>query len=362
MQLFCPACQAAFPGTQRCPRCGGLLLMPQEAAEAPATRPKADPVPEPAQPTPVGRVFVGAVLALGLYLGLRKLATGLVLASYPEPDGWWVSFEGLAAVCGGQVLAVIFGAVVAAAGRTGGFVFGGVVGGLCGGLFLGAELLAGAPPQDLVLYVQPAVLVFVGGAAGVFAARIWGAVPVLDMPIPDRNKLSSSRFAIEDTTTSGRPTAWLRVLAGALMMISAVAVAEQARSGAQKYSGGMLKVTSIGQGQFLTWQIAVFGVLAGGATAGAATGAGVRHGLLAGILGGAGVIGLTAAQGEALGPVAYWLSTLSLAGLPPTAPAAIVAAAGGVLLLGFLGGWLGGSLFQPLAPAHMRRRLRAGLD
>ena len=33
MQLFCPTCQAAFPGTQRCPRCGGLLLMPQEAAE-----------------------------------------------------------------------------------------------------------------------------------------------------------------------------------------------------------------------------------------------------------------------------------------------------------------------------------------
>ncbi len=32
MQLFCPACQAAFAGTQRCPQCAGLLLLPHEAA------------------------------------------------------------------------------------------------------------------------------------------------------------------------------------------------------------------------------------------------------------------------------------------------------------------------------------------
>jgi hypothetical protein len=362
MQLFCPACQTAFPGTQRCPRCGGLLLMPQEAAEASAPRAKPAPLPEPIQPTPLARVIVGAVFALGLYLGLRKLATGVVLASRLEPEAWWSSFEGLTAVCGGQVLAVIFGAIVAAAGRTGGFGFGGSVGGLCGGLFLAAELAAGAPPRDLVLYIQPIVLVFVGGIAGVFASRVWGAVPALDLPIPDRHKLSSSRFALEESVSNERPTSWARVLAGAMIMLAAVAVAEQVRTKAQKYSGGMLKVTSVGQGRFLTWQIAVFGVLAGGATAGAATGAGLRHGLLAGALGGAGVLGLTAAQGQPLTPVDYWLSTLSLSELSPGAPAAIVAAVGGVVLLGFLGGWLGGTLFQPLVPEHQRRRLRSGLD
>lgn len=358
MQLFCPACQAAFPGTQRCPRCGGLLLMPQEAAEA-ATRPKPAPLPEPPQPTPAGRVVVGALFALGLYLGLRKLAMGAVLAASPDPEAWWASFEGLVAVCSGQALAVVFGAVVAAAGRRVGLVFGAAVGGLCGGLFLGAELLAGAPPQDLVLYIQPVLLLFVGGIAGVFAARVWGAVPLLDMPIPDRNKLSSSRFAIEDTSDDGRPTAWIRVLAGAMVMLASIAVAEQVRTGVQKHSAGLLKVTTQGQGRFITWQIAVFGVLAGGAVAGAGTGAGLRHGLLSGVLGGVGVLGLTAIRGETLGPVDYWLKTISLEGLPPDAPAALIAAASGVLMLGFLGGWLGGTLFQPLAPEYMRRRLKS---
>jgi hypothetical protein len=360
MQLFCPTCQVAYPGTQRCPRCNGLLLMPQEAVDvgaAPLARPA--PLPAPPQPTPAGRVVVGGLFALGLYLALRKLAMGVVLAAHPDPDAWWVSFEGLMAVCGGQGLAVVFGAVVAAAGRRVGLAFGAAVGGVCGALFLAAELLAGAPPQDLVLYVQPLLLVLVGGVAGVFAARVWGAVPLLDMPVIDRSRLSSSRFAVEETFEPGRPTAWVRVLAGAVIMLASVAVAEQVRTGAQKYSAGALKVTSVGQGRFLTWQIAVFGVVVGGAVAAAGTGAGLRHGALAGVLGGAGVAGLTLARGATLGPVEFWLSTLSLYDVAPTAPPALVAAAGGVVLLGFVGGWLGGTLFLPLAPAHLRRRLRS---
>src|SRR5262245_32632559 len=181
MQLFCLACNAAFPGTQRCPRCGGLLLMPQEAAEAAAVLSKGPPPALP-QPTPFGRVTVGVVFALGLYLGFRKLATGVVLAAYPNPESWWASMDGLMTVCGGQAVAVIFGAIVAAAGRLGGFGFGAAVGGVCGGLFLAAELLTGAPPQDLVLYVQPLILIMVGGVAGVLATRVWSAVPVVDMP------------------------------------------------------------------------------------------------------------------------------------------------------------------------------------
>jgi len=358
MQLFCPACQAAFPGTQRCPRCGGLLLLPQEAAETSAPRAKSAP-PKPFQPTPVGRVIAGSLLALGLYLGLRKLGTGALLATHPDPDAWWGSFEGLVAVFGAQVLAVIFGAVVAAAGRTGGFTFGSIVGGLCGAGFLGAELLAGAPPQDLVLYVQPVVLMLVGGIAGVFAARIWGAVPFLDIPIFDKNKLSSSRFALEETQYRTRPTAWLRILAGATIMMAAVSVADKARTGAQKYSGGMLHVTSVGQAQFLTWQLAVLGVIGGGVMAAAGTGAGIRHGVMAGALGGVGVLGMTSAAGQQFSPVAYWMSTLQLAHLDPSDPAAIVAALSGVLILGVFGGWLGGTLFLPLAPEYMRQRLTA---
>lgn len=361
MQLFCPSCQAAFPGTQRCPRCGGLLLLPQEAAEAAYARPRAE-LPPPIQTTPTGRVVVGAVLALGLYLGLRKLAIGAVLAASPDPDAWWSSFEGLLAACSAQGLAVLFGAVVAAAGRAVGFAFGAAVGGLCGTLFLGAELLAGAPPRDLVLYVQLAVLVLVGGIAGMIAARVWGAVPVLDLPVSNRNRLSSSRFAVEPPPSDAPPTAWARVLVGAMIMLVALAAADQVRTGAERVTEGALHVNSVGQGRFLTWQIAVFGILTGGAVAGAATGAGVRHGFMTGMIGGFGAVGLAAARGEQLPPVRYWLSKLALGEAAANDPAVLAAAVGGVALFGLVGGWLGGSLFQPLAPLSMRRRARTGLD
>lgn len=295
-------------------------------------------------------------------MGLRKLVLGAVLASQQEPEAWWSSFEGLMSVCGVQILAVGFGAVVAAAGRTGGVLFGAAVGGLCGGLFLGAELAAGAPARDLVLYVQPLILLCAGAVAGVLASRVWGAVPVLDMPVADRSKLNSSRFSLGESSVVDRPTAWLRIMAGAMVMLAAVAAADQVRSGAQKYSGGLLRVNSIGQGQFLTWQIAVLGMLAGGALAGAGTGAGVRHGLIAGALGGISVLALTVLNGQPLSPVAYWLRKLSLGELQPSDPTAIIAAISWVLTLGILGGWLGGTLFQPLAPEHMRHRLRTGLD
>lgn len=359
MQLFCPKCQAAFAGSQRCPRCGGLLLLPHETTgEAP--HPKEPAPPRPA-PSPLGRVVVGAVFALGLYLGLRKLAMGAALALSPDADAWWNSLEGLSVVGALQIATVVFGAVLAAAGRVGGFVFGATVGAVCGALFLGAEIAAGAPPRDLVLYIQPAVLLAVGGIAGVFASRVWGAVPAVDMPVPDPHKLSSSRFTIADVKTDGRPTLWVRVFVGAAVMVASVAGADQLRKGMQKYSEGALKVSSVGQGRFIAWQIAMVGVLAGAGFAGATTGAGARHGLFAGGLAGVGVLGATAARGEALVPIQYWLGQFALGELAPTEPAAVAGALLGVALAGLLGGWLGGSLFQPLIPEHMRG-LRGGLD
>lgn len=355
MQLFCPVCRDAFAGTQRCPRCGGLLLLPQEAAaEAAATRPKESPPPRAS--TPAGRIVVGAVLALGCYLGLRKLAMGAVFATKIEPDAWWSSFEGLSIICAAQVVAVLFGATIAAAGRTGGFFFGLAVGTVCGGLFLGAELFAGAPPQDLVLYVQPLVLACVGVIAGVIASRVWGVVPALNIPV-ERSPLKSSNLPIPTTNVSQRPTVWLRIVVGAMVMVLSVAAADQVRRGAQKYSGGLLRVETQGQGQFLSWQLAVLGVMGGAALAAAGTGAGIRHGMIAGLLAGVGVLGMTAAVGQPLAPVDFWLNRLSLGGVQPNDPIAIIAATSGMLFLGILGGWLGGTLFLPLAPEHLRKRL-----
>lgn len=358
MQLFCPACQAAFSGSSRCPKCGGLLLMPQEAADPlPTTTNDSGPI----RPTTLGRVIVGTLSALGLYLGLREAATGLLMTTDPD-SAWWLSTAGLATVFGLQAVAVAFGAVLTAAGRGIGFPLGLVVGGICGGLFLAAEVGFGAPPRDLVFYTQLPVLGFVGGIAGWVGGRVWAGVPVLDIHLPiSTNKLSSMALGLSELGNTGRPTAWVRVFIGAAIIVGGVSVAEKIRQSAQKGSAGLLKVQSSGQGRFISWQLATFAVLAGGVVAAAGTGAGLRHGLIAGFLGAAGVVGMAASEGN-IGPgLTYALDKLGFGGAGPADAATLVAAGGVILFTAMAGGWLGGQVFLPLAPVHMRnRRLRGG--
>lgn len=361
MQLFCPACQAAFAGVSRCPRCGALLLMPQEAA-LPSPR-EWDRGEHLLHPTPVLRVIVGLLVALGLYLGLRKVAVGLVMAVEPDPTAWWLSFDGLVTVFGIQTLATLMGAFLAGAGRPRGFSVGAVVGGLCGGLFLAAEILGGAPNWHLVLYLQPPLLLITGGLAAIVGARVWPAAADLNMPPPSPpgSRLSSIRLGTDSRRTPDRPTLWGGVLLGAVLLVAGSAFAERTRHTIQKQSAGLLKVESTGQGRFLSWQFATLAGLMGAAFAAAGTGAGVRHGLYVGLLGCLGVIGVCAAQGEPTTPIAYMLTRLDLGAAALSEPAALAAVAGGTLLTGLVGGWLGGVLLLPLAPPHLQnRRLRAG--
>src|SRR5205085_900385 len=157
------------------------------------------------------------------------------------------------------------------------------------------------------------LLLIAGGVAGTMGSRVWPAAPDLDMPVPasKASKLSSIQLGVEQPKDTTRPTAWVRVLVGAAVMVAGFAVADKGRSLLQKYSQGMLKVETTGQGRFLSWQFATLAALAGAGFAAAGTGAGLRHGVLAGLLGGLGVVGLCAAQGEATPPVAYWLTKLN---------------------------------------------------
>ena len=358
MLLFCPECQSAFTGVSRCPRCAGLLLMPEEAP--PLTNELGhDPV-RPIKSTPGGRAIVGTIVALGLYLGLRQLTTGLLLASLPNAESWWHSAEALVAVFLLQVAAAGFGAVLASAGRVRGISLGAIVGGFCGGLFLAAEVAAGAPPAQLVLLLQPVLLIVAGAIAGAVGAWVWAAVPEIDMPPPLIKKSSSIELLQDAPKDTARPTVWYRVLIGALIVSAGMAMAEKARYGAEKASGGMLKVESRGQGKFMSWQIATLAVLIGGAFAGAGTGAGLRHGVFAGLLGGIGGGILGVVRGEFSQPEEYLLKWMNLAVNSPQDPVAILGVAFGVLIAAMVGGWFGGQLFLPLAPKHMRKlRLHA---
>ncbi|HXD85868.1 MAG TPA: hypothetical protein VN641_05215 [Urbifossiella sp.] len=353
MLLFCPACDSAFTGVSRCPRCGGLLLMPEETAQEESLIGDA---PAPLAPTPAGRAFVGTIVALGCYLGLRKLTMGSVFALHSSVERWWQSDEALVAVFLLQVLAAGFGAVLASAGRMRGIGLGALVGIVCGIAFLGAEVAAGTPPTQLVLLLQPVMLAVIGAIAGAAGAWFWPAVPAFDLP-PPLVKRSSSISLYDDTPRdTRRPTVWWRVVLGAFFIVAGMTLAEKARYSAEKASGGMLRVTSQGQGRFMSWQIATLAVLLGGAVAGSGTGAGVRHGIYTGLLGGIGIAAMRTVHGSFTQPEEYLLTWMNLTVNGPHDPIGLLGIGMAVLIASFVGGWFGGQLFLPLAPLHMRQR------
>ncbi|MFO0797062.1 MAG: hypothetical protein U0804_06260 [Gemmataceae bacterium] len=352
MQLFCPACQSAFTGVSRCPRCAGLLLMPEEAAFLPADPDAAAPRPD--RPTAAGRLVVGTVAALGAYLALRKFLAGWAAAT-AAADGWWATDDALVAVLALQAASAVFGSLLAGAGRSGGLWLGCVVGGTTGGLFLAAEVAGGAPPGYLVLLVQPAVLAVLGGVAGALGGRVWAGVPELDMPTPALRRSSSVSLGEVVPRSQGRPTVWWRVLAGAAVVVVGVGFADPARRLVERNSKGALRTASMAQARFLSAQLATLAVLGGAALAAAGTGAGVRHGILAGVFGAAGVAGLTVAQGALPAPAGYLAEHMNLDAADGNSPLVLGAVGFGLVVAGLVGGWLGGTLFLPLAPARMRR-------
>jgi hypothetical protein len=361
MLLFCPACQAPFPNASRCPRCGGLLLMPHEVA--PDKKPRTAAEAAPVRPTLVGRVLVGTALGIGGYLALRRLVIGAVLAVDSDPNQWWISSTGLIADQSLQGMAVVFGALIAGAGQSKGSTTGGIVAAVCGLLFLGYDLAGGADPKNLSLYLQPAVLVALGLLGGLLAAMVWSPPPQFILGLPGAGKLSSLQLNEVADSVRKRPTSWPRVLIGATVMVVGITVADDLRMNVQRYSGGLFH-SSPREAHFITWQLALLLGLGGAMLAGADTGVGTRHGLYAGIVAGLGLYGLSAQRGieHLFPPVKFWLTKLSVPLEAINAPETAAAIIASVVLLGIGGGWMGGALWQPIVPEHMRRTRRHGLD
>jgi hypothetical protein len=359
MQLFCPACQTPFTGVSRCPRCNGLLLMPDEAAYL-TTGPDPAP-PRPTKPTPAGRLTVGLLVAFGAYLGLRKLVSAWAAYQSADPDAWARTEEAQAAVFAVQAAAAACGALIGGSGRSRGVWLGAGVGLAFGVLLAGAEVLSGGGVDPLAL-VPPLVLAVVGAIAGAVAGWVWAGVPELDMPAPISRRESSIELTGVVTPPKGRPTAWLKVLVGAAVVAIGVVAADPARRAAEKETKGALRVTSVGQARFMSSQMAALVVLVGAAAAAAGTGAGVRHGVLAGVFGAAGMAGLAAASGKLPVPAGYFVELLNLDASQGATPLTLGVAGVGLAAAGAVGGWLGGTLFLPLAPAHLRgRRMRGGM-
>ena len=361
MQLFCPECQSAFTGLTRCPRCKGLLLLPEEAATE--TDASAQELPELHRPTPTARIFAGVMLAIVLYLAFRKLSMGAVLAFGIDPAEWWQTPGGTLAILAIQAVAAIFGALLAGAGRTMSFVLGMGVGGLCGVLFLAAEFFGDARTGQPMPFIQPIILAIGAGVAGHIGSRIWPPVPELQLPKPADPELEALQLETALAAKKEPRTAWFRVILGATIIVAGAALADPIRVEAQKKTGGMLHAESRWEARFVSCQFAALIIMGGGMVAGAATGAGIRHGIYTGMLGAIGVFALAGSYGNLATPGGYVGDEMSIGSSDPTSVFALATMVIGVFAGGLIGGWLGGTLFLPLAPRQLRQRLlRLGDD
>ncbi len=334
--------------------------MPHEVSQE-ASEPVAEFDIPVSQPSAVARVVFGTVLALGTFLASQALISGATALTSPNPAAWRTSPNGLIAIQVAQALAVVFGAVIAAAGRSRGYWLGLTVGILFASLLAGHEFLNGAP-REVVFFARPAVLAVLGMIGGAVGAMIWKAAPQFELPVTQHGKQSSICLAHRMSNDRKRPISWLKILAGAGLIVLGVVVAEPVREYAQKYSGGVLRVESRAQGEFITFQLAVLALILGGAIAGAGTGAGILHGLLTGLIGGTTVFAFSITAPITPLPIEFLITKLQLDDVPFSDPGVVGGIVGCIAIIAIFGGWLGGALFPPLAPEYMRRRAPMGMD
>lgn len=360
MQLYCPSCTMVFPGATRCPRCGGILLMPHELA--PTDQPLLTPVHQggPEEGSLVRRLGVGLGLSAGCYLGLREIWQSLPLFWGVDPQQWQTGFVGLISLYAAQAVAVAIGGVVVAAARPHGYTWGLFLGLGSGALFFLWEVQQNAAMRQSSLLLQIPLVAWVGLLAGWVGERLWPPPPELELPQPRSSLLSSLQFSrvMVPPSPPAPPTRWFRILAGATLAVAVLLSADTLRQMVQQYSLGLFQAPGMGQAQFLSWLIALFGLLLGGVLAAAGSPAGLRHGAFTGLLT-APVVLAFAMQQEALPPpLEYTLTRVGLDGVPLSDPIAAAVVLGGILAACTLGGWFGAALFPPLVPPALRRPIR----
>jgi hypothetical protein len=309
-------------------------------------------LPDPVQTTFLGRVFLGTIAALGLFLAFRELGAAF------KPHGIDVL-----TLCLLRFLAVAAGGLFTGAGRTNGAQPGFAV-----GLFVGLLLTV----NDVVLSgglenwwpIGLAVgFPLIAGTTGWIGSRVWPApveLPNVASPagVTASRASTLTRLSEDDNRKKGeRPTVWVRVLIGGLVAFAAVVASEQMRTFLTKASVGFFQTGGASRAAAVGAQIAAMVLVIGGMIAGANTGAGLRHGFYASLLTTLNLAVAAFARGTPDYPPIRGLFLyldLPFESMFHPQSASVIAAV--LIALVTAGGWLGGQLFPILAPEWMRNR------
>ncbi len=166
------------------------------------------------------------------------------------------------------------------------------------------------------------------------------------------------QLAVDDAIRRHRrPTAWLQIAIGATLAMIGFIASDPIRFGMVKISGGWLNTGGVNRAAWIGLEIGTCMALLGGIFASFGTGAGFKHGLLAGILASAGLLIGSRSRENGLYPsIEGYLNLIDIEHDPLTSPRIAINVILGLVALMAVAGWLGGQLFLPTVPKHLRRR------
>lgn len=331
MSMVCPKCNSVFSQALQCPSCRVRLVFDAHASKGAGL-----PLDERTvqwQHQPLGRIFVGVLMAQGLAHGLLLLVTGSMLATDEASRSTWVTLMGLVLMQTIHAISLLVGGALAGATQHRGWLLGAVVGVGHGILFAIYQHFWGDRPTEVTLYGHLMLHVFFGLVGGLLGSLIWRPLPT--MKFPEREpapKMVGPGFRVPGFR--GR-VAWARVFIGFLVVACGLIWPKVILDLAVQASLGHVSLGSHLQAQLIMWELTGLATLLGAAFAGANTSNGPKQGM---------VLAFTAS----LVVFGNYLTNRSVM-LEPTL---LVIACVSVLCM--VGAWFGGQLFPPVL--QIRRR------
>jgi hypothetical protein len=347
----CRQCNGVFDTQFLCPKCGIQLSEISELSGSVYAR-------NPEDIKPVGmatRFLAGLLLAQGLFYGLTLVGTGYFL--FVGAENGWNSVIGRFMRPVLLLSSALLGSMLAGAGNPRAIAAGAALGLFHALAVAGVLFLGGSRPETVMQLVALGTVPVIGAAGARYGRMMWPPLSdVFDfnpLPTPDV-KASKSKKKLKESI----PIAWFRIIGGAALAIGCTVWAGKIREYIVGTSGGAFMVDSRIQVQFVTWVIASLAVVIGGIFAGASTRAGLRHGLLVGLISCLGIFVIYSQVIKEALPAEYFFA--HVAGLPEeeaNTPARIgLFLLTNAMLLSILGGWLGSTLLpRTVVPQKLDR-------
>ena len=326
MAMFCPQCSTSFEQRLQCPTCGVRLVVP----ESRRSRGGIALLAHGWQHTPWGRLFIGLLLAQGLFYGLRHLLTGVIILveGHGSIHEALMTLPGLIGVQVLQVVALLLGCMLAGAGQRGGFVLGLLLGVVNGGVAVIAQQWPATASHSLLpAYCQPLIQGAVGAFGGWIGCTIWK--PLALVLGPEAASVKRKAVTAPPTAMFAGRVHWFRILFGTGFAVAGCLSATYLLERALLASNDALATDGYMQEKVVTWEIKALAMLLGSALAGTCTTNGFKQGLFVGVLSGCVLNAVLAYRGAHLDVVGLTMvSSLSLS---------------------VAGGWFGSQLFPPVS-------------